>query len=210
MLHGYRHGLPRRTHRRRTSVEEIRDEIEADSLSNLSIDGIAETLDKRRTDLCLDCVTGEYPYDIEGEATDRELSARISGLNRARLTTSVVGAAQHYVFPTPRQALPIQGRPISRPTSPHGPRSEDDHNWIQHDTPNEQIWGSGTYARPPTTDQMETYYEETLSDEDSAISGRYRPGRESRPGRGADRAGRTRRYDGPRHGARHSRTGILA
>ncbi|EMA12038.1 MULTISPECIES: amidophosphoribosyltransferase [Haloarcula] len=55
------------------SVEEIRDEIEADSLSYLSIDAIAETLDKSRTDLCLGCVTGEYPYDIEGEATDRDV-----------------------------------------------------------------------------------------------------------------------------------------
>ena len=55
------------------SVEEIRDEIEADSLSYLSIDAIAETLDKSRTDLCLGCVTGEYPYDIDGEATDRDV-----------------------------------------------------------------------------------------------------------------------------------------
>ena len=55
------------------SVDEIRDEIEADSLSYLSIDAIAETLDKSRTDLCLGCVTGEYPYDIEGEATDRDV-----------------------------------------------------------------------------------------------------------------------------------------
>ena len=51
----------------------IREEIEADSLSYLSIDAIAETLDKSRTDLCLGCVTGEYPYDIEGEATDRDV-----------------------------------------------------------------------------------------------------------------------------------------
>ena len=43
----------------------------------------------------------------------------------------------------------------------------DDLNWIQHVFHNEQVWGLGTYARPPTTDQMETYYEETLSDEDS-------------------------------------------
>ncbi|WP_058995995.1 amidophosphoribosyltransferase [Haloarcula sp. CBA1127] len=56
------------------SVDEIRDEIEADSLSYLSIDAIAETLDKSRTDLCLGCVTGEYPYDIEGEATDRDVA----------------------------------------------------------------------------------------------------------------------------------------
>ncbi|KOX92974.1 amidophosphoribosyltransferase [Haloarcula rubripromontorii] len=56
------------------SVDEIREEIEADSLSYLSIDAIAETLDKSQTDLCLGCVTGEYPYDIEGEATDRDVA----------------------------------------------------------------------------------------------------------------------------------------
>ncbi|MUV48803.1 amidophosphoribosyltransferase [Haloarcula sp. CBA1122] len=56
------------------SVDEIRDEIEADSLSYLSIDAIAETLDKSRADLCLGCVTGEYPYDIDGEATDRDVA----------------------------------------------------------------------------------------------------------------------------------------
>jgi len=55
------------------SVDEIRDEIEADTLSYLSIDAIAETLETSKADLCLGCVTGEYPYDIDGEATDREV-----------------------------------------------------------------------------------------------------------------------------------------
>jgi amidophosphoribosyltransferase len=55
------------------SVEEIREEIEADSLSYLSIDAIADALETSRADLCLGCVTGEYPYDIEGEETDREV-----------------------------------------------------------------------------------------------------------------------------------------
>ncbi|MBV0903198.1 amidophosphoribosyltransferase [Haloarcula salina] len=56
------------------SVEEICEEIEADSLSYLSIDAVAETLDTSRADLCLGCVTGKYPYDIEGEATDRDVA----------------------------------------------------------------------------------------------------------------------------------------
>jgi amidophosphoribosyltransferase len=55
------------------SVEEIRDEIGADSLSYLSIDAVAEALSSSRADLCLGCVTGEYPYDIDGEETDREV-----------------------------------------------------------------------------------------------------------------------------------------
>jgi amidophosphoribosyltransferase len=56
------------------TTEEIRDEIGADSLSYLSIDAIADVLDSARGDLCLGCVTGEYPYDIDGEPTDRDVS----------------------------------------------------------------------------------------------------------------------------------------
>ncbi|MFC4552814.1 MULTISPECIES: amidophosphoribosyltransferase [Halorussus] len=56
------------------SVEEIRDQIEADSLAYLSKDAVAEALDSDRIDLCMGCVTGEYPYDIDGEETDREVS----------------------------------------------------------------------------------------------------------------------------------------
>jgi amidophosphoribosyltransferase len=56
------------------SVDEIRQEIGADSLSYLSIDAIADSLDSEKIDLCLGCVTGEYPYDIDGETTDREVS----------------------------------------------------------------------------------------------------------------------------------------
>lgn len=57
-----------------TDVEEIREIIDADSLSYLSIDAIADTLESERIDLCLGCVTGEYPYDIEGEPADREVT----------------------------------------------------------------------------------------------------------------------------------------
>ncbi|MFB6084320.1 MAG: amidophosphoribosyltransferase [Halorientalis sp.] len=55
------------------SVDDIRDEIEADSLSYLSIDSVADALSKSEADLCLGCVTGEYPYDIDGEAKDRDV-----------------------------------------------------------------------------------------------------------------------------------------
>jgi len=61
------------------SVEEIRDEIESDSLSYLSIDAIAETLEKSHGELCLGCVTGEYPFDIDGEETDRDVSRPVIG-----------------------------------------------------------------------------------------------------------------------------------
>jgi amidophosphoribosyltransferase len=55
-------------------VEDVRESIGADSLSYLSIDAVADALDQTRADLCLGCVTGEYPYDIDGEPTDRDVS----------------------------------------------------------------------------------------------------------------------------------------
>ncbi|MDL5361306.1 amidophosphoribosyltransferase [Halalkalicoccus sp. NIPERK01] len=55
------------------SVEDVEEEIGADSLAYLSIDAIAEALGEARADLCLGCVTGEYPYEISGEETDRDV-----------------------------------------------------------------------------------------------------------------------------------------
>jgi amidophosphoribosyltransferase len=55
------------------SVDEIRDEIGADSLGYLSVESVADVLGESRLDLCLGCVTGEYPYDIDGEETDRDV-----------------------------------------------------------------------------------------------------------------------------------------
>jgi amidophosphoribosyltransferase len=53
---------------------EIAEEIGADSLAYLSTDAVADTLDFAREDLCMGCVTGEYPYDIDGEETDRNVT----------------------------------------------------------------------------------------------------------------------------------------
>ena len=55
------------------SVEEIGEQIGADSLSYLPVEAVTEALDSDREDLCLGCVTGAYPYDIEGEKRDREI-----------------------------------------------------------------------------------------------------------------------------------------
>jgi amidophosphoribosyltransferase len=55
------------------TTEEVQQVLGADSLAYLSIDAIAETLERERDDLCLGCVTGRYPYDIDGEETDREV-----------------------------------------------------------------------------------------------------------------------------------------
>lgn len=55
-------------------TEEVCAAIDADSLAYLSTDGVANVLENDRDDLCMGCVTGEYPYDIEGEETDRDVS----------------------------------------------------------------------------------------------------------------------------------------
>ncbi|SFS08486.1 amidophosphoribosyltransferase [Halomicrobium zhouii] len=60
-------------------VDEIREEIGADSLSYLSIDAVAGALETSESDLCLGCVTGEYPYEIEGEETDRDVQRPVIG-----------------------------------------------------------------------------------------------------------------------------------
>ena len=54
--------------------EEIRDLVGADSLSYLSVDAVASALNASRANMCLGCVTGEYPYDVNGEATDRQVT----------------------------------------------------------------------------------------------------------------------------------------
>jgi len=56
------------------TTEEIREMIGADSLSYLSIEAITEALHSDYDELCLGCVTGEYPYDVAGEETDREVT----------------------------------------------------------------------------------------------------------------------------------------
>jgi amidophosphoribosyltransferase len=48
-------------------VEEIRKEINADSLAYISIDGLVEALNMDKDNLCLGCVSGEYPVNIPGE-----------------------------------------------------------------------------------------------------------------------------------------------
>jgi amidophosphoribosyltransferase len=65
------------------SPEEIRDHVGADSLAYISIEAIAETIDTPGGDLCLACVTGEYPYDIAGEETDRSVARPDVGNQRA-------------------------------------------------------------------------------------------------------------------------------
>ncbi len=49
------------------SVEEIRRVIGADSLGYISIDGLVKAIGLPREDICLGCLTGEYPVPIDGE-----------------------------------------------------------------------------------------------------------------------------------------------
>ncbi len=46
------------------TVEEIRKEINADSLAYLSLDGLIEAVTKERKELCLACLTAKYPIDV--------------------------------------------------------------------------------------------------------------------------------------------------
>lgn len=48
-------------------VEDICKEINADSLAYISIEGLVEALNMEKEDLCLGCVSGEYPVNIPGE-----------------------------------------------------------------------------------------------------------------------------------------------
>ena len=49
------------------SIEEIEKEIGADSLAYISISGLTKAIGISPKNLCLGCVTGEYPIKIEGE-----------------------------------------------------------------------------------------------------------------------------------------------
>nr|QOV09120.1 Amidophosphoribosyltransferase [uncultured Thermoplasmata archaeon] len=51
----------------RKSVDDIRKEIDADSLAYISIEGLVEALNFEKENLCLGCVSGEYPVSIPGE-----------------------------------------------------------------------------------------------------------------------------------------------
>jgi amidophosphoribosyltransferase len=49
------------------TVPEITEYLTADTLGYISIEGMIKALHKSREDLCLGCLTGEYPIKIPGE-----------------------------------------------------------------------------------------------------------------------------------------------
>jgi amidophosphoribosyltransferase len=76
----------------RLSVEDIRREIEADTLGYLSIDGLIEALDLPRPHLCLACLNGAYPAETPTEAFAGRfaLESRTGGAPEAALKRKAV------------------------------------------------------------------------------------------------------------------------
>jgi len=54
------------------TVKEVESLINADSLGYLSIDGLMRALECDKSDMCLGCLTGEYPVEIPGENCTRK------------------------------------------------------------------------------------------------------------------------------------------
>lgn len=57
----------------KNAVEAIRKILGADSLGYISIDGLVGAIGLPREKLCLACLTGEYPIDIEDEGYREKL-----------------------------------------------------------------------------------------------------------------------------------------
>jgi len=53
-------------------VEDIRHEIMADSLAYLSLSGLIDSVGIDESDLCLACLTSEYPVEVPGERCIRK------------------------------------------------------------------------------------------------------------------------------------------
>ena len=49
------------------TIKEVENLINADSLGYLSIDGLMRALECNENDMCIGCLTGEYPVEIPGE-----------------------------------------------------------------------------------------------------------------------------------------------
>jgi amidophosphoribosyltransferase len=56
-------------------VEAVRKSLGADSLGYISVEGLVEAIGHNEEDLCLACLTGEYPLKIEDDKYKEELSA---------------------------------------------------------------------------------------------------------------------------------------
>jgi amidophosphoribosyltransferase len=60
------------------TIDEIREKIGADSLGFLSKEGLLNAVARKRGQMCLGCLTGEYPETYNGPPMFAELSATSS------------------------------------------------------------------------------------------------------------------------------------
>jgi len=54
------------------TIKEVESLIDADSLGYLSIEGLMRALECDKRDMCIGCLTGEYPVEIPGENCGRK------------------------------------------------------------------------------------------------------------------------------------------
>jgi len=66
------------------SVEEVANFVGADSLGYISERGLIRALQHPREDLCLGCLTGEYPVAIPGEKVRGQRALETFAAKRAK------------------------------------------------------------------------------------------------------------------------------
>ena len=54
------------------NIEQIKDYLGCDSLAYISIEGMVEAIGLKKENLCLGCLTNEYPVKIDGEKMRKE------------------------------------------------------------------------------------------------------------------------------------------
>jgi amidophosphoribosyltransferase len=72
------------------TVEEIREKTGADSLGYLSLDGLIRAVGRKREDMCLGCLIGEYPNAPEEHETRTLVKVDRPAANSARAASSLV------------------------------------------------------------------------------------------------------------------------
>jgi amidophosphoribosyltransferase len=65
------------------TIKEVENLINADSLGYLSIDGLMRALECNKNDMCVGCLTGEYPMEIPGENC-RKKQTRLDYFNKPK------------------------------------------------------------------------------------------------------------------------------
>lgn len=71
------------------TIKEVEGLISADSLGYLSIDGLMRALECDKNDMCIGCLTGEYPVEIPGEKC-RKKQTRLDDFSKAERPSQAV------------------------------------------------------------------------------------------------------------------------